>query len=65
MVADCLNPSQGRNLDIHTPSKFNRKRFSSGRRRTLISDMAEYLVRPNPVYERNIALMKRWAAEGK
>ncbi|MBM4153423.1 MAG: sulfatase [Lentisphaerae bacterium] len=29
------------------------------------SDMAEYLKRPNPDVERNIALMKRWAAEGK
>ncbi len=29
------------------------------------SDMAEYLKRPNPEVERNIALMKRWAAEGK
>jgi len=29
------------------------------------SDMAEYLRRPNPDVEKNIALMKRWAAEGK
>lgn len=29
------------------------------------SDMAEYLRRPNPEVEKNIALMKRWAAEGK
>ncbi len=29
------------------------------------SDMAEYLKRPNPEVERTIALMKRWAAEGK
>ncbi len=29
------------------------------------SDMAEYLKRPNPDVERNIALMKRWAAEGR
>jgi arylsulfatase A-like enzyme len=29
------------------------------------SDMAEYLKRPNPEVERNIALMKRWAAEGR
>jgi len=29
------------------------------------SDMAEYLKKKNPVVEANIALMKRWAAEGK
>lgn len=29
------------------------------------SDMAEYLKRRDPVVEANIALMKRWAAEGK
>ena len=29
------------------------------------SDMKEYLRRPDPVYERNIALMKQWAKEGK
>ncbi len=29
------------------------------------SDMAEYLRRPNPEVEKNIAVMKRWAAEGK
>ncbi len=29
------------------------------------SDMAEYLKRRNPEVERNIALMKRWAAEGR
>jgi arylsulfatase A-like enzyme len=29
------------------------------------SDMAEYLRKPNPDVERNIALMKQWAREGK
>ena len=29
------------------------------------SDMAEYLKKPNPEVERNIALMKKWAQEGK
>jgi hypothetical protein len=29
------------------------------------SDMAVYLGRGNPAVERNIALMKQWAAEGK
>ena len=29
------------------------------------SDMAEYLKRDNPEVRENIALMKRWAAEGK
>jgi arylsulfatase A-like enzyme len=29
------------------------------------SDMVEYLVRGNPAVEKNIALMKKWAAEGK
>jgi len=29
------------------------------------SDMAEYLKRKNPVVEANIALMKKWATEGK
>lgn len=29
------------------------------------SDMAEYLRRPNPEVEKNIAQMKQWAAEGK
>jgi arylsulfatase A-like enzyme len=29
------------------------------------SDMAEYLGKGNPAVEKNIALMKRWAAEGK
>jgi len=29
------------------------------------SDMAEYLRRPNPEVEKNIAVMKQWAAEGK
>lgn len=29
------------------------------------SDMAAYLARGNPVVERNIALMKQWASEGK
>jgi len=29
------------------------------------SDMAEYLRRPNPEVEKNIAKMKQWAAEGK
>jgi arylsulfatase A-like enzyme len=29
------------------------------------SDMAEYLKRSNPAVEQNLALMKRWAAEGK
>ena len=29
------------------------------------SDMAEYLKKPNPEVERNIALMKRWASEGR
>jgi arylsulfatase A-like enzyme len=29
------------------------------------SDMAEYLGRGNPIMEKNIALMKKWAAEGK
>lgn len=29
------------------------------------SDMAEYLKKKNPIVEANIALMKRWAAEGK
>ncbi|MBL9114626.1 MAG: sulfatase [Verrucomicrobiaceae bacterium] len=29
------------------------------------SDMAEYVKKPNPEVERNIALMKQWAKEGK
>jgi arylsulfatase A-like enzyme len=29
------------------------------------SDMKEYLRRADPVYERNVALMKQWAKEGK
>ena len=29
------------------------------------SDMAVYLGRGNPVVQRNIELMKKWAAEGK
>ncbi len=29
------------------------------------SDMAEYLKKPNPEIEKNIALMKQWAKEGK
>ena len=29
------------------------------------SDMKAYMVRDNPDYERNIALMKQWAKEGK
>jgi hypothetical protein len=27
--------------------------------------MAEYLKKPNPEVEKNIALMKQWASEGK
>ena len=29
------------------------------------SDMVEYLGKGNPAVEKNIALMKKWAAEGK
>ena len=29
------------------------------------AEMAVYLRKPNPVVERNIALMKQWATEGK
>jgi hypothetical protein len=29
------------------------------------SDMVDYLGKGNPVVEKNISLMKKWAAEGK